>query len=291
MGKYDLVASYHDGKGNFYNERIIRIDGIKLNTLANIDFYTSRMREDEVWREISKACDLNDCNLLSIRYLGSDSRRPLYYKVLYYNPIINSCAGDLKLKAGKDRKHSYFINKNNKFFQQELEKLNDLIKSRNIDEIKERMSDNQHLAFLIKRYIDNEDVYEDYDAKKLVYDDIVAEFSKYINFRKWILSGNRKTHTKKTIYSTKNNSKHKYNYKHVPSDNYDNLYEQLRMERQEILDSYNINNLEKEEFLDERELDQMGYGIDPVMAEMIKKREGALKKVKKKPIKLSYEEE
>ena len=110
MGKYDLVASYHDGNGNFYNERIIRIDGIKLDTLANIDFYTSGMKEDEVWREISKACDLNDSNLLSIRYLGSDSRRPLYYKVLYSNPSINSCSVDLKLKAGKDRKHSYFIN-------------------------------------------------------------------------------------------------------------------------------------------------------------------------------------
>lgn len=291
MGKYDLVASYHDGNGNFYNERIIQINGIKLDTLANIDFYTSRMREDEVWREISKACDLNDCNLLSIRYLGSDNRRPLYYKVLYYNPIINSCAGDLKLKAGKDRKHSYFINKNNKFFQQELEKLNDLIKSRNIDEIKERMSDNQHLAFLIKRYIDNEDVYEDYDAKKLVYDDIVAEFSKYINFRKWIISGIRKVYDRKPIYIAKDKGKSKYNYKYVPNGKEDNFYEQLSIERQRILDSYNIGNLEKEEYLSESELEQMGYGIDPVMAEMIKKREDALKKVKKKPIKLSYEEE
>ncbi len=291
MGKYDLVASYHDGNGNFYNERIIRIDGIKLDTLANIDFYTSGMKEDEVWREISKACDLNDCNLLSIRYLGSDSRRPLYYKVLYSNPSINSCSVDLKLKAGKDRKHSYFINKNNKYFQQELEKLENLIKNKDIDKIKERMSDNQHLAFLIKRYIDNTDAYEDYDAKKMAYDDIIAEFSKYINFRKWILSGNRKAHTKKTIYSTKNNSKHKYNYKHVPSDNYDNLYEQLRIERQEILASYNINNLEKEEFLDESELDQMGYEIDPVMAERIKKQEKTLNKVKKKSKKLSHEEE
>lgn len=291
MGKYDLVASYHDGNGNFYNERIIRIDGIKLDTLANIDFYTSGMKEDEVWREISKACDLNDCNLLSIRYLGSDSRRPLYYKVLYSNPSINSCSVDLKLKAGKDRKHSYFINKNNKYFQQELEKLENLIKNKDIDKIKERMSDNQHLAFLIKRYIDNTDVYEDYDAKKLAYDDIVAEFSKYINFRKWIISGIRKVYDRKSIYSTKNNSKHKYNYKHVPNGKEDNFYEQLSIERQRILDSYNIGNLEKEEYLSESELEQMGYGIDPVMAEMIKKREDALKKVKKKPTKLSYEEE
>ena len=291
MGKYDLVASYHDGNGNFYNERIIRIDGIKLDTLANIDFYTSGMKEDEVWREISKACDLNDCNLLSIRYLGSDSRRPLYYKVLYSNPSINSCSVDLKLKAGKDRKHSYFINKNNKYFQQELEKLENLIKNKDIDKIKERMSDNQHLAFLIKRYIDNTDVYEDYDAKKLAYDDIVAEFSKYINFRKWIISGIRKVYDRKSIYSTKNNSKHKYNYKHVPNGKEDNFYEQLSIERQRILDSYNIGNLEKEEYLSESELEQMGYGIDPVMAEMIKKREDALKKVKKKPTKLSYEED
>ena len=291
MGKYDLVASYHDGNGNFYSERIIQISGIKLDTLANIDFYTSRMREDDVWRDISKVCDLSDCNLLSIRYLGSDSRRPLYYKVLYYNPIINSCAGDLKLKAGKDRKHSYFINKNNKFFQQELEKLNDLIKSKNINEIKERMSDNQHLAFLIKRYIDNADVYEDYDAEKLAYDDIVAEFSKYINFRKWIISGIRKVYDRKPIYSAKDKSKPKYNYKYVPNGKEDNLYEQLSIERQRILDSYNIGNLEKEEYLSESELEQMGYGIDPVMAEMIKKREDALKKVKKKPTKLSYEEE
>lgn len=291
MGKYDLVASYHDGNGNFYNERIIRIDGIKLDTLANIDFYTSGMKEDEVWREISKACDLNDCNLLSIRYLGNDSRRPLYYKVLYSNPSINSCSVDLKLKAGKDRKHSYFINKNNKYFQQELEKLENLIKNKDIDKIKERMSDNQHLAFLIKRYIDNGDVYEDYDAKKLAYDDIVAEFSKYINFRKWIISGIRKVYDRKSIYSTKNNSKHKYNYKHVPNGKEDNFYEQLSIERQRILDSYNIGNLEKEEYLSESELEQMGYGIDPVMAEMIKKREDALKKVKKKPTKLSYEEE
>lgn len=291
MGKYDLVASYHDGNGNFYNERIIQINGIKLDTLANIDFYTSRMREDDVWRDISKVCDLSDCNLLSIRYLGSDSRRPLYYKVLYYNPIINSCAGDLKLKAGKDRKHSYFINKNNKFFQQELEILNDLIKSKNINEIKERMSDNQHLAFLIKRYIDNADVYEDYDAKKLAYDDIVAEFSKYINFRKWIISGIRKVYDRKPIYSAKDKGKPKYNYKYVPNGKEDNLYEQLSIERQRILDSYNIGNLEKEEYLSESELEQMGYGIDPVMAEMIKKREDALKKVKKKPTKLSYEEE
>lgn len=292
MGNYYLVASYHDGKGNFYNERIIRIDGIKLNTLANIDFYTSGMKEDEVWEDISKTYNLNDCNLLFIRYLVNDSSRVLpYKKVLYSNPGINSCAGDLELKAGKDRKYSYFINKNNKYFQQELEKLENLIKNKDIDKIKERMSDNQHLAFLIKRYIDNTDAYEDYDAKKMAYDDIIAEFSKYINFRKWILSGNRKAHTKKTIYSTKNNSKHKYNYKHVPSDNYDNLYEQLRIERQEILDSYNINNLEKEEFLDESELDQMGYEIDPVMAERIKKQEKTLNKVKKKSKKLSHEEE
>ena len=137
-------------------------------------------------------------------------------------------------------------------YSEELEKLENLIKNKDIDKIKERMSDNQHLAFLIKRYIDNTDAYEDYDAKKMAYDDIIAEFSKYINFRKWILSGNRKAHTKKTIYSTKNNSKHKYNYKHVPSDNYDNLYEQLRIERQEILDSYNINNLETLEKIGEK---------------------------------------
>lgn len=292
MGNYYLVASYHDGKGNFYNERIIRIDGIKLNTLANIDFYTSGMKEDEVWEDISKTYNLNDCNLLFIRYLVNDSSRVLpYKKVLYSNPGINSCAGDLELKAGKDRKYSYFINENNKFFQQELKKLENLIKNKDIDEINERMSDNQHLAFLIKRYIDNGDVYEDYDAKKLAYDDIVAEFSKYINFRKWIISGIRKVYDRKPIYSTKNNSKHKYNYKHVPNGKEDNFYEQLSIERQRILDSYNIGNLEKEEYLSESELEQMGYGIDPVMAEMIKKREDALKKVKKKPTRLSYEEE
>ena len=116
MGNYYLVASYHDGKGNFYNERIIRIDGIKLNTLANIDFYTSGMKEDEVWEDISKTYNLNDCNLLFIRYLVNDSSRVLpYKKVLYSNPGINSCAGDLELKAGKDRKYSYFINENNKW--------------------------------------------------------------------------------------------------------------------------------------------------------------------------------
>ena len=52
-----------------------------------------------------------------------------------------------------------------------------------------------------------------------------------------------------------------------------------------------FNQDEKEEFLDESELDQMGYEIDPVMAERIKKQEKTLNKVKKKSKKLSHEEE
>lgn len=291
MGKYYLVASYYDGKGSFYNEKIIKMEGVKLDTLGSIDSYTSNKLSDELWSDISKENDLSNCNLLSIRYLKNDRSKPSYYKIICSNPIINSCANDLQLKVGKDRKRSYFINKKNKFFQVELNELDFLINEGDIEQIKEIIGDNSHLVFLIKRYIDNINIYEDYDEKKVAYDDIVAEFSKYINFRRWVVGSNKKVYSKGSTFSDKAIQKPKYNYKYKKHDKSWNLYDDLRTDRQSVLDRYNTRDLEKEEFLEDSELDQMGYSVDSVIADIIKEKEDVKRRIKKKVNKLSYEEE
>lgn len=275
MGKYFLVASYYDRtKKTFVNEKVIRVQGICLENLYEIDKFTSSKNYYSLWKRIKMDNDISDVDMLSIRYESGLDVKPLYYKVLVFNKIIFSCSNSLEKKffSGR-RRYGYGIRQDNEYYNIEKKELLNLVDAKDMDRLEEILYNNGYLLKLIKRYLNSYYDYSEQEAKYLDYNLIFEEFSKYETFRNWIVAKEKIKNINFNRYKDDGYvGKRNYGGNHSNSKprfrSVDELYqyvdtkikEEYGMSYEELLCyQYNTRNLDKEEFIEPDELEQMGY--------------------------------
>lgn len=272
MGRYYLVGSYYDMyKKTYSNEiKIKEIDGVKLSSLVSIDNFTSKYTNLEVINMIEKELGIKGINHLVVRYSKSNDFAFEHYRVIYKDDMFNSCINSLKENTvnilGKTRK-TLFVDRNNELYKNEVKKILEIIKNRDIDTFNKIYPKNNDFSLLVRRYLNSS-----YDNELDKEDDlklILLEFSRYKTFRGWIVEQNklkensfdRSTNYKNTNSSTKNNSKNKIHIStyEESSKEFDKMFvsrNNMGYDQYRTLE-HNCYDDEKEEFLDLDEYNRM----------------------------------
>lgn len=255
MKKYSLVASsYNPITKSYENEQEIIINDMCLNNLAAIDKYTSEYTSEDFYQKLDVE---KKFTIISIKYLRSKSSAPIYMPIIFNNEIISSCVDELETKRFCNYpNYDYAINKRNPYFQSELRVLKKIIETKNLEVLNSLFSPNDKFGNMIKRYILTDYDVNEQNEKKQDLNIIIKEFSRYKNFRRWIVNnirldkqafkdiqcGNLEDYVIKTIYS---------------SGTVNQYYETMDKEKYLwfLCQKYNVT---EEEFIEPSELAQMG---------------------------------
>lgn len=264
MGKYTLVASSYDPIHNrFFDEVAIKLVGGPQNELVQIDRYTASSSKIEILRELKEKGLIQDQDTLSIRYLKLKDSKPVYYNVVFDNPnLIHSMENLTEKKYYHDfSKVSLSLRFDDPYFEMEWKQLKNLIELKKVAEIEEKYKKLTHLIFLIHRYLNS--FYDDDLVREQGLKEIELEFSRYKTFRGWIVEKNKK---KKKILTSNNSAKKiKKRIDPISKESAETEFEKSFMKKNlldykhYLLNQYNQQDMDKEEFIEEDELEQMGY--------------------------------
>lgn len=260
MGKYALVASHYDQYRNeFLNELIINIPNFDLTKLENIDNFTSDKTNLEIMNIIKETNNITNQNFLSIVYYKNKSSKPNYFKVIYNNPLIHELSNNTEVRLIGTKQHSYATSvKHSNLFMAEFKNIENMLEKKDISELISKFGENHQLIYLANNYLACDPF--DYEGISECFNLLKNEFSRYKTFRGWIV--NKAKHNKKTADKIKQE-------KIIPKtiSEYESEYEKNFEDKQNktylssIKENYNLKYLDedKEEFIEEDELEQMGY--------------------------------
>lgn len=264
MGKYTLVASSYDPIHNrFFDEVAIKLVGGPQNELVQIDRYTATCSKIEILRELKEKGLIQEQDTLSIRYLKTKDSNPIYYNVIFDNQkLIHSIENLTEKKYYHDfPKVSLSLRFDDSYFEMEWKQLKNLIELKNFDEIKAKYKKLTQLIFLIERYLNSP--YDDDLAREQGLKEIELEFSRYKTFRGWIVEKSKKK--KKILTSNNSVKKIKKRIDPISKEAAETEFEKNFMKKNlldyknYLLNQYNQQDMDKEEFIEEDELEQMGY--------------------------------
>ena len=261
MGKYSLIASCYDSTHNCFTDEIeIKLQDGPKNELVKIDSYTCRYTKYELLEKLRQKKIIESQDTLSIRYLKSKDSQPIYYNAIFNQSNLTNSIHHLteKKHLQNPRKTFLAVRLDDPYFQAEWLELNRLIQQNNLDLIQQKYNKQKELVFLIERYL--ESFYDEETAKEQDLKEIQLEFSRYKTFRGWIASKTKRTimaspRKKETVIS---------NPKINTNQDFDTLFQQKKLMdyKTYLLNQYNRQDMEKEEFIEEDELKQMGYLVD-----------------------------
>lgn len=232
MGKYSLVVINCDDVRRKVRE--IKIAGVDLSNLFTIDNFTSGMSLQKLWRVILLKYDLRGFNKLAIKYNVKKGEKPIYYDVIIDNKIINRCSKDVELKYFADGKYrySYAIRRDNVVFERVFDELMNFVDTCDVDKYREMyFRNNKELFRLIKIYnstFNNMIQGKDCERFESLIED---ELSRYVTFRKYIVSLDKASEMRKHDSS---------NFSYT---------------NEEVANNFNIEN---DEFIEPSEVEQMG---------------------------------
>ncbi len=258
MGKYNLVASCYNSNRNCFTDEIeIKLQDGPKNELVRIDSYTTLYTKHEFLEKLRQNKIIENQDTLSIRYLKSKNSQPIYYSTIFDQPKLASSIQHLIEKKHSQNPKKIFlaVRLDDPYFQAEWVELNRLIQQNNLSQIQQKYKNQKELVFLIERYL--ESFYDEAAAKEQDLKEIQLEFSRYKTFRGWVAS---KSKRKTTPFSVK-----KEIVTPSPSFNSNQDFETLFQKKKLVdyktylLNQYNRQDMEKEEFIEEDELEQMGY--------------------------------
>ncbi len=231
--KYFLAAVTEDGKYIAVDE----MDNYKLPGRKKIDKYTSMLKKEELITIFENNYGIKPVDF-KLEY-HQDDANIYYYGIITDNAEFNECLNHLKSKPKAD-----YILKNKDIFRNEFQKLEELIIN-NLEAIKELYGFYSPMYSRACNYIDNNSPEER--------DLLAEEFSKYINFRKWLVRDEKPIH----IIKPREESKTKY----VQSSIVDNKYfDELPNLTQKPITKEDLQ--EKKERLLEFNQKYQEYGID-----------------------------
>lgn len=191
--RYELVSSLQD-KGKFTNERVVYI-----GSLVDIDRLTCMYYDSRSMIAENKYLDFGsyDNNCLSIRYQTSNLSKPFYIPALFNQKEMKGIIDSVHLESfninGKkiftevvDVKDSFFLKMRLDFY----DKLNS-VGSKFIDEVI-KFNGSSNLALLARNYLTlkTSEFYSSEDSRDFdeIKRDLDKEFSRYINFRNYIIA-------------------------------------------------------------------------------------------------------
>ena len=270
MSKYYLVASIFDGQ-DFYDETPIKsLGNFSLETLKDIDLFTARYTSLELFQLVYQELENKNYNQLSIKHKKNKESTPSYYRVItgdksYLEAILDMKEVTYQLPERKST--SLIINKDSSLYKQEKEKLDKILKEKNIEAFNQIYPYQTEFSFLVTRYLKTD--YENIDEMIRDYQMIINEFSSYKTFRYWYIL-NIKNGKKEFSNSQKNKQQKKSKVqKKKPSiktiQEYEEDFERIFLQKQNksydqyLVSKYNLSHLDegKEEFLEEQELNKM----------------------------------
>lgn len=261
MSKYYLVASYYNLRtSNYEKETIIdSIEGVNLNTLYNIDSFTSSRTNLSILNLIEKEKGKQGLNHLAIMYLKNKNSVPIYYRVINNDQKFKECIEESNVSTNKilgKSKKTIYINRNNELYRSELKKLLDIINKRDYRLFKEIYPYDNDLSFLVRRYLTTS--YDTRDVELEDYYQVLVEFSRYKTFRGWYMKQN-KVRDNISIKQKNNNDISNLNNKKIDVisiEEHEREYERkFASDKGITYSSFNTNkyNIENEEYLDEDE--------------------------------------
>lgn len=261
MSKYYLVASYYNLRtSNYEKETIIdSIEGVNLNTLYNIDSFTSSRTNLSILNLIEKEKGKQGLNHLAIMYLKNKNSAPIYYRVIDNDQKFKECIEESNVSTNKilgKSKKTIYINRNNELYRSELKKLLDIINKRDYRLFKEIYPYDNDLSFLVRRYLTTS--YDTRDVELEDYYQVLVEFSRYKTFRGWYMHQN-KVRDNISIKQKNNNDISNLNKKKIDVisiEEHEREYERkFASDKGITYSSFNTNkyNIENEEYLDEDE--------------------------------------
>lgn len=255
MKKYSLVASsYNPITKSYENEQEIIINDMCLNNLAAIDKYTSEYTSEDFYQKLGIR---EKMITISIKSLNPKSLNPIYMPIIFNNEIISSCVDELESKRFYNYpNYDYAINKRNPYFQSELRVLKKIIETKNLEVLNSLFSPNDKFGNMVKRYILTDYDVNEQNEKKQDLNIIIKEFSRYKNFRRWIVNNIRLD--KQALKDIQCGNLANYDIKTINSNGtvnqgYKNMNEEEYLRY--LCQKYNVT---EEEFIEPSELSQMG---------------------------------
>lgn len=255
MGKQKYFLAVIDMNNEF--KTIDKLDGLKLNGLKTIDKFTSIRTKKEIIDLIQKQYTGIKVKDVKLEYRKDDINTS-YYGIITNNREFKECLD--KFKNGKKD----IISRNKNIFLQEFNNLEITIIT-NLDFIEEIYGISSKMYARAANYKDNRD-HSNEDRELLI-----EEFSKYNNFRRWLVRNEKEIKIKK---EKKDTSNQEYKQMHINELLYklpdlnaeiDELMEeqkkkettsdkeltikQLQYQKEQLL-KFNRKDDEKEEFLE-----------------------------------------
>lgn len=184
--RYDLVGSVYDkyAKGNKYTkEEIIKVPGVSLTTLEDIDNFTAK--HNRISFQTAIGDKYNSKNTYSIRV--TNNKGEVYYqKVIFNNEEIVRLTNHLEnttIHIGTGYISTKLISENSPLFIESWAVIEEYISKKKIQAINSLFNENSNFAFLIRRYI-NSDTSDSYTELN----EIRKAFRDYKTFRKFIVN-------------------------------------------------------------------------------------------------------
>lgn len=189
--RYELVAStYKNGK--FTNEKVLLV-----GSLIDIDKITCSYHDAKSMILENSQIDFGTNNSISIRYYASSSSRPFYIKALFNKQEMTSIIDGLHLDSFYSHGKKVFtevVDKKNPYYIMEREEFYNYLDNMGMTFLDEVLTIGGNSEF--KRYIRNynsisrDDLFtlEDIEALNDIKSGLDREFSRYINFRNYIVS-------------------------------------------------------------------------------------------------------
>lgn len=188
---YELVSSVYD-RGEFTNEKIVYI-----GSLTEIDKITTMYHDSKSMMLESNDFDLTGSNVLSIRYPVSASNKLFYMNVLFDQKEMKKIIDGVHLASiyiGGKKVFTEVVDVNDPFFKEmrlDFYRKIDSMGYRFLDEVM-TVGGSNSLKLLVKRYLDmsSGNIYslEDLENFNVVKADLNKEFTRYINFRNYVVS-------------------------------------------------------------------------------------------------------
>lgn len=280
MQKYYLVASHYNIRKNKYeNEFVVTLPGIDLTSIQAIDSFTASYTLSELLQLIEQETHRQGLNHLAIKYYKNKKMDPKPRRIIENNPDYAKLAKESLRKREYyllgQKYEFYAVNYENLFFLKNLRKVIEMIANRDSDGFNELYPYEDNFKWLVTRFISSS--YDTADSEKEDLLKIKKEFSRYTTFRKFIIAEEKRKEKKNQINTqksiipnndskkTNNNPKKRSKVNSKSIEEYNKLYEENFQKENAIsyqtyqTMQHNLSHLEldKEEFLEEQELDIM----------------------------------
>lgn len=188
--KYELIGSIHRQyeKEPYKQQEVISIPGISLNSLENIDRFTSSMTEMDIMEALPE--QMQDKNHFSIRVWTHFNDNIYYIRTIFNDPEIHELLLQIEKKAVllDGRYKTLSLVPKCPLVNNYWEKIEQALNTKDLDALGQYFSTQSKYYFKLERYLNSG---YDYGEKEKALQELKLEFRDYRIFRKVYVSQKR----------------------------------------------------------------------------------------------------